>query len=79
MLWWLFRWVFWYPRYRTQIFLGTSHASADDAMSSALVKAKASGGEIIAIAADAMCCGFNLDDPQGKGGAEWDVYLLVRF
>jgi hypothetical protein len=72
MLWRLFRWLFWRPRYTYQIVVGKSHASADEAAKNAELQINNSGGEAIGIAADGMCC------QAEKGGVEWDVYVLVR-
>ena len=74
MFWWLWRFVFWWPRYTYNIVVGTSHASAEEAERSALINAQRAGGEIVGIAASAMCCGGE----EGGPGAEWDVYLLLR-
>ena len=92
MLWFLFRWLFWRPRYTYEIVVGTSFASAHEAAKSAELKTNSAGGEAISIAADAMCCAIPAA-PGGegdKGGAasisfapqpgtvEWDVYVLIR-
>jgi hypothetical protein len=74
MFWWI-RKLFWWPRYTYDIVVGSSHASAEEAERNALIQAGRAGGEIIGIAADAMCCS---KDDSGGGGAEWDVYLLIR-
>ena len=74
MFWWL-RKLFWWPRYTYEIAVGKSHASAEEAEKNALIQAGRIGGEIVGIAASAMCCA---KDEQAAGGAEWDVYLLVR-
>lgn len=74
MFWWLWR-LLWWPRWTYSIAVGTSHASAEEAKANALIQAGKIGGEIIGIAADAMCC--SKDDSMG-GSAEWDVYLLIR-
>jgi hypothetical protein len=74
MLWWLWRTIFWWPGFTYDIVVGTSHASAEEAERSALINAQRAGGEIVGIAASAMCCAGE----QGAAGAEWDVYLLLR-
>jgi hypothetical protein len=90
MFWFFFRWLFWRPRYRYEIVVGTSHASAEEASRSAQLKTNASGGEAISIAADALCCADKAGKAGGsEGGAaspgpasqrvEWDVYVLVRY
>ncbi len=73
MFWWLRR-IFWWPRYNYNIVVGTSHASAEEAEKNALIQAQRAGGDIIGIAASAMCCGGE----NGGAGAEWDCYLLLR-
>jgi hypothetical protein len=73
MFWWL-RKLFWWPRYTYDIAVGRSNASAEEAERNALIQAGRAGGEIIGIAASAMCCGGE----NGGAGAEWDVYLLLR-
>jgi hypothetical protein len=74
MFWWLLRVLFWWPRFTFNIVVGTSHTSAEEAERSALINARDAGGEIVGIAASAMCCGGE----EGSPGAEWDVYLLLR-
>jgi hypothetical protein len=76
MLWRFFSWLFWRPRFRYEIVVGTSHASAEEAASSAQLKANAAGGEVIGIAADAMCCAA--EEVGGPPTDEWDVYLAIR-
>ena len=74
-----------------EIVVGSSFASAEEAAKSAQIKVNASTGEVIGIAADAMCCcGQGVPKgPESKGGAalvvtgrpcsaEWDVYVLIR-
>lgn len=73
MFWWL-RKLFWWPRWTYLVVIGTSHASAEEAKADAFLKAQAAGGEMIAIAADAMCCGGE----EGGAGAEWDFFILLR-
>jgi len=73
MFWWLWR-LLWWPRWKYEIAVGTSHASADEAKQNALIQAGKLGGEIVGIAASAMCCAGE----EGGTGAEWDVYLLLR-
>jgi hypothetical protein len=73
MFWWLWR-FFWWPRYTYGIVVGKSHASADEAMDNALIQAQRSGGEVVGIAASALCCGAE----EGRPSPEWDVYLLTR-
>ncbi len=75
MLWRLFRFLFWRPRYSYSVVVGKSHASADEAAKSAELQTQNSGGEAIGIAASAMCCS---KEEQAAGGAEWDVYILIR-
>lgn len=77
MFWFLFRWLFWQPRYRYRIVVGHSFASADEAARSAELQTNNLGGEAIAIAADGLCCGGGELGPT-VGRAEWDVYVLVR-
>jgi hypothetical protein len=56
--------------------VGKSHASADEAAKNAELQVNNSGGEAIGIAAGEMCC---TNGPEsGPGGAEWDVYVLIR-
>jgi hypothetical protein len=74
MFWWLWRFLFWWPRYIYNIVVGTSHSSAEEAERSALINAQRAGGEIVGIAASAICFGGENCGP----GAEWDVYLLLR-
>ena len=73
MFWFFFRWLFWRPRYRYQIVVGKSFASADEAAASAQLKTNAAGGEAIAIAADALCCADKVgglgNEFGGEGGA----------
>jgi hypothetical protein len=81
MLWRFFRWLRftpWQPRYRYQILVGTSHASADEAATNAQLRANAAQGEVLDIAADALCCGEGEVGADGTGSAEWNVYVLVR-
>jgi hypothetical protein len=66
-----FRWLIWGPRY--QIISSQSFASAEEAAASAKIKMDAAGGEPIAIAADALCCGG-----ETKNTAEWNVYVLIK-
>lgn len=82
MFWWLWK-LLWWPRWKYDIAVGTSHASAEEAEKNALIQAGKLGGEVIGIAASAMCCsGQNAPSdggaPAGAGSAEWDVYLLLR-
>ncbi len=77
MLWRFFRWL-WQPRYRYQILVGTSHASAEEAAANAQLRANAAQGEVLDIAADALCCGEGEVGAGGTGSAEWNVYVLVR-
>ena len=76
MLWFFFRWLFWRPRYRYEIVATQSFASADDAAAGAKIKANAAAGEVIGIAADALCC---TGEKLGTVQTEWDVYLLIRY
>ena len=73
MLWRFIRFIFWRPSY--DVALGTSFISAEEALASAKVKATAMGGDVIGIAADALCCCGTDGTPPSK---EYDVYLLVR-
>jgi hypothetical protein len=79
MLWWLWQWVFWWPRYSYQIVVGRSFVSAEEAERNALVQAQGTGWEIIGIAASAMCCAaIEHGGPPPGQRPEWDVYLLLR-
>ncbi len=78
-------------KHKYEIVVGKSYATAEAAAKSAQLKANASGGEVIGIAADAMCCGgrgvrAGLESEGGvapgipgrPGTVEWDVYVPVR-
>jgi hypothetical protein len=71
---WFLRKLFWWPRWTYDIVVGSSHASAEEAERNALIQAGKAGGEIVGIAASAMCC----SGEASAQGAEWDVYLLIR-
>ncbi len=76
MWWWaLTRWWWhvWRPRWTYTILSTQSFASAEEAVAAMNLRLAAVGGEIIGIAASAMCCGG-----EQAGGAEWNVYALRR-
>jgi hypothetical protein len=74
MFWW-FRKLFWWPQWKYEMVVGTSFASAEEAMRNAMLAAQKAGGDPISIAADAMCCS---DPDGGQSRAEWNVYILLR-
>jgi hypothetical protein len=75
MLWWLFRWLIWQPRYEYRIVAGTSRVSADDAAAKASITTACTGREQIGIAADGIC---RLNPDTGHMKDEWNVFVPVR-